>query len=79
MVILGIAVYSILIAGFGWAMVDLLIRIHKQPKRPLSLLRMTSYPFVPDDEILEAMRQEQEDTGTGKLQPVPVPVKNTYR
>jgi hypothetical protein len=79
MEILGVAVYALLIAGFGWALIDLLINIHKQPKRPLSILRMTSYPFVPDDETLEAMRKEQEDKEPGKLQPVPVPVKNIYR
>jgi hypothetical protein len=79
MEILGVAVYALLIAGFGWALIDLLINIHKQPKRPLSILRMTSYPFVPDDETLEAMRKEQEDKGPRKLHPVPVPVKNTYR
>jgi hypothetical protein len=79
MAILGIAFYALLIAGFGWAMIDLLVNIHKQPKRPLSVLRMSSYPFVPDDETLEAMRQEQEDPGSGKLQPVPVPVKSNYR
>ena len=79
MAILGIAFYAILIAGFGWAMIDLLVNIHKQPKRPLKVLRMSSYPFVPDDETLEAMRQEQSDPGSRKLQPVPVPVDKTYR
>jgi hypothetical protein len=75
MAILGIAFYAILIAGFGWAMIDLLVNIHKQPKRPLKVLRMSSYPFVPDDETLEAMRQEQSDPGSGKLQPIPVRVE----
>ena len=77
MAILGIAFYALLIAGFGWALIDLLIRIHKQPKRPLSILRMTSYPFVPDDETLQAMRDKQEHGG--KLQPSPVPVRSNYR
>jgi hypothetical protein len=79
MEIIGIAFYVLLMAGFGWAMIDLLVNIHKQPKRPLKVLRMSSYPFVPDDETLEAMRQEQSDPGSGKLQPVPVPVKSNYR
>ena len=77
MVILGVAIYALLIAGFGWALIDLLIRIHKQPKRPLNLLRMTSYPFVPDDETLQAMREKQGPDG--KLQPSPVPVRSKYR
>lgn len=77
MVILGVTIYTLLIAGFGWALIDLLIRIHKQPKRPLSMLRMTSYPFVPDDEILEAMREKERSPG--KLQPSPVPVRSNYR
>ena len=79
MEILGIAFYALLIAGFGWAAIDLLVNIHKHPKRHLKVLRMSSYPFVPDDETLEAMRQEQGDAGSGKLQPVPVPVKRDYR
>ncbi len=79
MEILGIALYALLIAGFGWALIDMLIKIHKQPKRPLSTLRLSSYPFVPDDETLEAMRQEQGDAGSGKLQAVPIPVKDNYR
>jgi hypothetical protein len=79
MEILGMTISALLLAGFSWAMIDLLIKIHKQPKRPLSVLRVSSYPFVPDDETLEAMRKEREDSGSGKLQPVPVPVKNTYR
>ena len=79
MEILGIAFYGLLMAGFGWALIDMLIKIHKQPKRPLSTLRLSSYPFVPDDETLEAMRQEQEDSGSGKLQPVPVPIEKSYR
>ncbi len=77
MAILGIAFNALLLAGFSWAVIDLLIRIHKQPKRPLSTLRMSSYPFVPDDETLEAMRQDQGQTG--KLQPAPVPVDRNYR
>ncbi len=77
MVILDVTIYALLIAGFGWALVDLLIRIHKQPKRPLNLLRMTPYPFVPDDETLQATREKQEHGG--KLQPSPVPVRNHYR
>ena len=77
--ILGVAVYGFLIVGFSWALVDLLIKIHKQPKRPLKMLRMTSYPFVPDDETLERMREERDDQGAGKLQPSPVPVRSKYR
>ncbi|MCH8093729.1 MAG: hypothetical protein IH953_03965 [Chloroflexi bacterium] len=77
MAIIGIAFYALLLAGFGWALVDLLIRIHKQPKRSLSVLRLTSYPFVPDDDTLEAMREE--DQSSGRLQPVPVRVRSDYR
>ena len=75
--ILGYAVYSVLIAAFVWALVDMLIRIHKQPKRSLSVLRLTSYPFVPDYDTLEAMREE--DQSSGRLQPVPVRVRSDYR
>ena len=81
MEILGITFSALLIAGFGWALIDLLIKIHKQPKRPISMLRLTSYPFVPDDETLEAARNKEEER-LGHLQPSPVRVeatKNTYR
>lgn len=74
--ILGIAVYGVLIAGFGWALIDLFIKIHKQPKRPLNMLRMSSYPFVPDDEILGRMRQKEDERNAGRLEPSPVPVRN---
>ncbi len=77
MVILAYAIYGILIAGFGWGLVDMLIKIHKQPRRPLSILRMSSYPFVPDDETLQAMREKQRPDG--KLEPSPVPVRSNYR
>ena len=77
MAIIGIAFYALLLAGFGWALVDLLIKIHKQPKRPLSVLRLTSYPFVPDDDTLEAMREQ--DQSSGHLQPIPIRVRSDYR
>ena len=77
MIILGVTIYALLLAGFGWALIDLLIRIHKQPKRPLSVLRLTSYPFVPDDETLAAMREEE--PSSGHLQPIPVRVRSDYR
>ncbi|GMR09203.1 MAG: hypothetical protein BMS9Abin28_0021 [Anaerolineae bacterium] len=77
MVILGYAIYSLLIAGFVWGLVDMLVQIHKQPKRPLSVLRLTSYPFVPDDETLQVMREKQRPDG--KLEPSPVPVRINYR
>jgi hypothetical protein len=52
--VLGYSLCAFLLGGLGWALVDLFARIRRQPKRPLDMLRMTSYPFVPDDEILQA-------------------------
>mgnify|MGYP001598019396 CR=1 FL=1 len=75
---LGYTLVASLLAGFLWALVDLQVKIHRQPRRPLSVLRLTSYPFVPDDELLEQARQE---AGDGlRLSPVPVKArKQAYR
>lgn len=75
---LGFTLVTSLLAGFLWALADLLVKIHRQPRRPLSVLRLTSYPFVPDDELLEQARQE---AGDGlRLSPVPVEArKQAYR
>ena len=75
---LGFTLVTSLLAGFLWALVDLQVKIHRQPRRPLSVLRLTSYPFVPDDELLEQARQE---AGDGlRLSPVPVKArKQAYR
>jgi hypothetical protein len=39
-----------LMVGFVWALIDLMIKIAKQPKReePIDLVGLSSYPFVPD-------------------------------
>ena len=50
----GYSLCAFLLAGLVWALVDLFAKIRRQSKRPLDMLRMTSYPFVPDDEILHA-------------------------
>lgn len=85
--VLGNAIVGLLLAGFGWALIDLLIKIHRQPKRKLDLLRLTSYPFVPDDELLEEMRQKEQEQNSGGfrggfrggLQLIPVPVRVKHR
>jgi hypothetical protein len=80
--ILGPAVSGLLLAGFAWALIDLLIKIHRQPKRKFDFLRLTSYPFVPDDEILEEILKKEQEQSSGafrgglRLNPVPVKVKH---
>jgi hypothetical protein len=80
--VLGQAIAGLLLAGFVWALIDLLVKIHRQPKRKFDFLRLTSYPFVPDDEILEEMlKKEQEESSGGfrgglPLKPLTVKVKH---
>jgi hypothetical protein len=46
----GIFVSAVLVGGLLWALVDLLWKIHRQPKKegPVDLTRLSSYPFVPE-------------------------------
>ena len=46
----GIFITVVLVGGFLWALADLLLRIHRQPKKsgPVDLTRLSSYPFVPE-------------------------------
>ena len=46
----GMFISVVLVGGFLWALVDLLVRIHRQPKKagPVDLTRLSSYPFVPE-------------------------------
>jgi len=75
---LGNTLVALLLGGFCWALVDLFAKIARQHVRPLSVLRLTSYPFVPDDELLEQAREEAAD-GL-RLSPVPVETRNqAYR
>lgn len=77
----GYSVYAFLLGGFGWALIDFSARIRRQPKRPLDMLRMTSYPFVPDDEILHAaLEPEAAPAPRGlRLSPVPVERQSQFR
>ncbi len=47
---LGVLVGAMLIIGFGWAILDLLIKILRQPKRegPIDLCSLSPYPLVPE-------------------------------
>lgn len=70
--LLGYAITAFLLGGFGWALIDLFAKIRRQPKRPLDMLRMTSYPFVPDDEILHAAAEPEQAVAALRLSPVMV-------
>jgi len=72
---IGYSVYAFLLGGFGWALIDFSARIRRQPKRPLDMLRMTSYPFVPDDEILHAALEPEAAPAPRGLRLSPVPVE----
>lgn len=73
--VMGYSLCAFLLGGMAWALVDLFAKIRKQPKRPLDVLRMTSYPFVPDDEILHAWCQPEPAPAPRGLRLSPVPVK----
>ena len=78
---IGYSVYAFLLGGFGWALIDFFATIRRQPKRPLDMLRMTSYPFVPCDEILHAaLEPEAAPAPRGlRLSPVPVERQSQFR
>lgn len=46
----GILLSLVLVGGFLWALVDLLVRIVRQPKRsePTDLTALSPYPLVPE-------------------------------
>lgn len=46
----GILLSFILVGGFLWALVDLLVKIVRQPKRsePTDLTALSPYPLVPE-------------------------------
>ena len=76
--VLGYAVVTLLLAGFAWALIDLLIKIAKKPKRkePFSFLRLTSYPFVPEYLYEELERDQPSSGGHGGRRLSPVPVRH---
>jgi hypothetical protein len=61
-----------------WGLVDLFVRIQKQPRRPINLLRLSPYPFVPDDEVRAQVAAGESTGGPGglRLSPVPVETRN---
>lgn len=71
--LIGIAISTLLITGFGWALIDLGARIVKQRKQPFDLLKLSSYPLVPDEPAGEHPGHPHRD-GL-KLRPVPIEVE----
>lgn len=70
---IGIALSALLLCGFGGALLDLGSRIVKQEKQPFNVLKLSSYPLVPDDAEAPEARRERRDGP--QLQPVPIEVK----
>ena len=73
--LLGYTFVTLLLGGHLWGLVDLFVKVQKQPHRPINVLRMSSYPFVPDDEPLPQGRKGKSTGGTGGLRFSPVPVE----
>jgi hypothetical protein len=69
---IGNAIAAFLVGGFSYALVDLFVRIVRQPKQPFNMLKLSSYPLVPDDEQSEMSPEE----GTDGLRLSPVPIKS---
>lgn len=76
--LIGIGITALLVAGFGWAVIDLGLRIIKQRKQPFNLFKLSSYPFVPD-EVGEQQRPRRHHRGGMRLRPVPVEVEHRRR
>jgi hypothetical protein len=74
----GYAIVTLLLGGHLWGLVDLFAKIQKQPRRPINLLRLSPYPFVPDEQPLPQTREGESTGGSGglRLSPVPVETRN---
>ncbi len=74
--VLGYTLITLLLGGFTWALIDLLVKIAKKSKReePFSFLRLTSYPFVREflEEELEHEQPRFGGHGGRRLSPVPI-------
>jgi hypothetical protein len=76
--LLGYAFVALLLGGHLWGLLDLSAKIRKQPRTPLNLLRLSSYPFVPDEKLVEQVPAGESMGGPGglRLSPVPVETRN---
>lgn len=73
--LLGISFVTLLIGGHLWGLVDLFAKIRKQSRRPINVLRLSPYPFVPDAELVAQAPAGESTGGTGGLRLSPVPVE----
>jgi hypothetical protein len=73
--VLGYGVNVLLLGGLAWGLVDLVIRVAKEPKRKsrTSIFPLLPFPFMPSGEPREKPRRAP---GGGRLALQPVPVKN---
>ena len=71
--VLGYGVIALLLGGLGWGLVDLIIRIGRQPTRKsnTSIFPLLPFPFMPPAESREGEPRERR-SGQLALQPVPV-------
>ncbi len=73
--LLGFAIVALLLGGHLWGLIDLIVRIQKQPRGPINVLRLSPYPFVPDEETPAQPREGESSGGPGGLRLSPVPVE----
>ncbi len=73
--VLGYGLNALLLGGLAWGLVDLMIRIAKEPKRKsrTSIFPLLPFPFVPSGEPREKPPRVH---GNGELALQPVPVRN---
>jgi len=73
--VLGYGVITLLLGGLGWGLVDLMIRIAKEPKRKSSagIFPLLPFPFMPP---AKSHAREPRERRSGQLELQPVPVKH---
>lgn len=73
--VLGYGVITLLLGGLAWGLIDLLVRIAKEPKRKsrTGIFPLLPFPFVPWGEPNDKAPRIR---GNGQLALQPVPVKH---
>ena len=76
--LLGFTFVALLLGGHLWGLVDLSAKIRKQPRKPINVLRLSPYPFVPDEKLVTSVPAGESTGGPGglRLSPVPVETRN---
>ncbi len=76
--LLGVSFVTLIVGGHLWGLVDLFAKVRKQARKPINVLRMSPYPFVPDEKLVAPVGAGESTGGSGglRLSPVPVETRN---